>query len=231
MKIYAISDQHGHLPTDIPKCDLLLVAGDQCPDIFGGLSAKAFPDRQREWFTNEWLDWRDQLGIEHVLVTWGNHDFCGEQDINKQVVLFSGNGYNTHTVIDDVVEVGGLRVYLTPWSNQFFNWAFMKAPYELGKIYDEIPEGIDILVSHQPPYGYGSQCIYWDPTTGKRKVEQVGSHELAIRIREVKPRAVVCGHVHSGYGTYTLDGIPVYNVSVVNEKYELVNPATEIILT
>ena len=39
------------------------------------------------------------------------------------------------------------------------NWAFMKAPGELEAVYAKIPEGIDVLVSHQPPYGWGGVKI------------------------------------------------------------------------
>jgi Icc-related predicted phosphoesterase len=98
----------------------------------------------------------------------------------------------------------------------------MKAPAELASIYARIPVGVDILVSHQPPAGCGDS--YPNLATGKS--EHLGSQELADAIRRVRPQLVICGHLHGGYGLHYLDGIPVYNVSVVNEAYQLVNPVT-----
>lgn len=220
MKIIAISDQHGHLP-EIPECDLLIVAGDLCPDNFGSTAARHDPERQWRWFESVWLPWRERQPAAHCLVTWGNHDYCGERHRN------AGDGA-TDIVCDREVQIAGLRVYLTPWSNQFMRWAFMRQPAELARCYEQIPEGIDILVSHQPPLGYGSNCTYLDPRDGKMKTEHVGSVELLAAIQRAKPGAVVCGHVHSGYGAYSCDGIPIYNVSVVDEGYSLVHLPTVI---
>jgi len=49
MRIVALSDQHAYLP-EIPPCDLLIIAGDICPDRIGPLHAKHYPDLQARWF-------------------------------------------------------------------------------------------------------------------------------------------------------------------------------------
>jgi hypothetical protein len=42
---------------------------------------------------------------------------------------------------------------------------------------------------------------------------------------------VICGHVHGGFGRYEHQGIRIYNVSVVDEAYRLVNAPTVIDLS
>lgn len=226
MKILAISDQHSHLP-DIEPCDLLIVAGDQCPDVIGGVAARSDYGRQMSWFERVWLPWRYRQPVGACVVTWGNHDFCG---LGARNFSDQQGDKVTHVVSDNAIEVCGLSLYLTPWSNTFMRWAFMREPAELAEVYANIPAGLDVLVSHQPPLGYGSQCTYRDPRDGVTKTEQVGSVELVEAIHRTRPRAVVCGHVHSGFGTYDCDGIPVYNVSVVDEGYSLVHAPTLVAL-
>jgi Icc-related predicted phosphoesterase len=84
-----------------------------------------------------------------------------------------------------------MSVWAMPWSNQFMWWAFMKRPSDLARVYEAIPDGIDVLVSLQPPYGYGDSTFHVD----SRRVEHVGSRELLVAIERVRPAVVICGHV------------------------------------
>lgn len=229
MKIGLTSDLHGNLPEVPSGLDLLIVAGDICPDKFKE-NRFVFPDPngQAKWFAREFRKWWE--GIEcPVAATWGNHDWCGEQAI-------PGGG---NLWVDELATCGGLlKIWLTPWSNPFGGWAFMKSPDKLAEIYAQIPYGIDILVSHQPPYGYGDTV---DPRYIIGDADpHCGSKELLAAIDRVKPKMVVCGHIHGAFGSYRRGHYPsgtlgalgneepiavtdIYNVSLVNEAYEPVN--------
>ena len=73
----------------------------------------------------------------------------------------------------------------------------------------------DIIVSHQPPYGYGDQLSA--SSQGPSKSERLGSMELLATLDRIKPKAVVCGHFHSGRGTYSRGNTAIYNVAVAHE--------------
>ena len=122
------------------------------------------PEQQERWFNREVRPWLAATPASHRILTWGNHDWCG------QACDFSGDApgrASTTTLqilVDDGTSVPQIRagqpdkllsVWATPWSNQFLRWAFMKKPAALAEVYASIPVGIDILVSHQPPFGYG----------------------------------------------------------------------------
>ena len=225
MKIVAISDQHGFLP-DIPACDLLIVAGDQCPDYPSGAMERVGSGpqikNQRRWFETVWMTWRRKQPAALCLVTGGNHDYALEVlgEPRAQTPL----GDNTVLCEDCLYRVGDLRVWLTPWSTQFRDWAFMATEEEVVQKYQAIPAGVDILVSHQPPAMVGDRFV--DVKT--KKVEHLGSKVLRAAIVRVQPKVVVCGHIHSGRGVGPIGPTQVYNVSILNERYEHVHPHTVI---
>jgi hypothetical protein len=171
MRIVALSDQHRCLP-EIPPCDLLIVAGDVCPDLVEGHLAGDRPERQRAWFDAHARPWLSRAPATHRILTWGNHDFCGRacrfdsdapgaaSSTELQIVLDRGTRVPARGAADQ-----SISIWATPWSHEF-----------------------DILVSHQPPLGHGDASD--DAATGE--VVHLGSRELLDAIRRVKPSRVIC---------------------------------------
>jgi len=227
MRIVALSDQHGFLP-DVPRCDLLIVAGDVCPDWLDGKLAQDHPDRQKVWFETQARPWLVRTPAAHRLLTWGNHDWCGQAftfDADAPAHAHSGAlqiVVDRCTTVPMTERTGSISIWMTPWSNLFMDWAFMKPRPALAELYATIPGGIDILVTHQPPIGYGDTH---DPT-GSGQPEHLGNADLLAAIDRIKPRLVICGHIHGGHGRFDYHDTTIYNVSVVDDCYKLAHAPT-----
>ncbi|CAB9512466.1 Metallophosphoesterase domain-containing protein 1 [Seminavis robusta] len=112
-----------------------------------------------------------------------------------------------------------LSIYGSPWSPEFYDWAFNVARGEPSwKIWSKIPSGTDILVTHGPPLGRGDQCDH-----GGR----AGCYDLLEQVQNrVRPRLHIFGHIHEGYGT-SFDGTTLYiNASNLDLGYDSVHPCT-----
>lgn len=209
MKILAISDLHGQLPQlNVEGIDLLLCAGDVCPD-FRGLKQEA----QHRWYDETFLPWWNQYALPKGF-TWGNHDWIHTPE--------------AYVDEEDTFTPDKLRVWFSPWSTRFMNWSYMENEKKLDGIYSDIPEGIDILVSHAPPFGYGDEAAPTGPWAG-----HLGGKSLLSHMLRVKPKVLICGHIHGGYGEYvhkheTGEVTRIFNVSIVDEGYKVVNHGTVI---
>jgi len=209
MKITLISDTHNKhkfVTNDLPGGDLLIHAGD--------LSSMGYEHEIREfckWFNN--ID-----NYTHKVFIAGNHDwgFQNNVEIVKEILNF----YENITYLQDNSTLLGedmVSVYGSPWQPEFYNWAFNlpRQGVELKEKWDNIPNNTDILITHGPAYGYVDKVI--------GRTENLGCELLTEKIKELKPKIHVCGHIHTGYG-YTFDGDTHYiNASVLNESYVYYN--------
>jgi Icc-related predicted phosphoesterase len=207
--VVAISDFHGTLPEHLPASDLLLIAGDISP------LQNHDPYYQAEWLRDEFGPWLRRQPAKHIVATWGNHDFIGERLPHLVPPL------PWTLLVDEAVELLGLKIYGTPWQPRFMDWAFNLDEPELEKKWARIPAGIDILVCHGPPHGFGDLASAM--ASIRNEPEHTGSPSLTRRILEIRPQLVVFGHIHEGYGVYEKDGIVMANVSIGTGRHRMTN--------
>lgn len=234
MQIIAVSDLHGHLP-DIPECDLLLVGGDVCPDY----------DRaqQANWLRTKFSSWLRSAPARVVVGVGGNHDFVLQTALGTKYSI--GHDLPWMYLDNSWIEIPGLgdlngfdqdvKIWGSPYSNKYGNWAFMLPEEELADMWRMIPRDINILMVHGPVHGYGDVVtqMMWDDEKGcwDDKGEHVGSTSLYNQLNyDEWPnlKLIISGHIHESFGHYQFKSYDVYNVSVLNEDYKLTNKPTMI---
>lgn len=199
MRICCVSDLHGYLP-DIPNCDLLLLAGDYCP-------VTVFQDR---WFRGKFAPWLNKLSKRMKIIgVAGNHDLIFEDAPHLVPAM------DWTYLQDSGCEFGGLNIWGSPHQPRFYNWGFNLDEPELAEKWVLIPPGTDILILHGPPHGFGDFSPHGNVHTG--------SPSLLRKIQEIKPKLVLAGHIHSGYGLYMIGESVFLNCALVNEAYHAVN--------
>ncbi len=209
MRITFISDTHNkhkQVTATLPGGDLLIHAGDA--------TSMGYKHEIQQFL--KWFDGLDNYTNKIFIA--GNHDWGFQDDPKtcKELLDF----YNKVTYLQDNIEVIGedyqtsVKVYGSPWQPEFYNWAFNlpRMGSELGQKWSEIPQNTDILVTHGPSWGN------LDTVVGQGV--PLGCELLTERIKVIKPKIHVCGHIHTGYG-YKFDGDTHYfNASVLDERYE-----------
>ncbi len=227
MQIVAFSDTHNqHEKIKLPDGDILIYAGDCAVD--GTV-------KEVENFAN----WLKSQPHKYKCAIAGNHDDC----LQDKPEIFQDNGIEY--LCDREVNFGGLRIYGTPWrsvprermTGSKIRWsAFMITEPWDEYVFSEIPSGLDILVSHQPPLGIMDVGTHWkkcekadqDTVTGPDGkfwkflgYKSWGNKALLENIKRAKPKHSIFGHVHDTSGIKVEDGITFYNVSMCDPDYIL----------
>lgn len=159
------------------------------------------------------MDWFAKQKFEHKLLIAGNHDFYFEKAKAKELeqVIPKEVTY----LLDNSVEINGIKIWGSPFTPWFHNWAFNATRGKaLARHWNKIPEGTDIIMTHGPAYGMLDTVINGN---------HVGCVDLWKRIEVLKPKVHICGHVHESFGKKERNGTKFINASQVNEEYILVN--------
>jgi Icc-related predicted phosphoesterase len=200
--------KHDKLNGFLPGGDLLLCAGD--------ISSRGYTTELENFF--KWFDGINNYDTKVFIA--GNHDF-GFQDENEKIKGLL-TGYKTIDYLQDErldlfdEEDQQLVIYGSPWQPEFHNWAFnLPRGEKIKEKWDLIPNDVDILITHGPPFSKLDYVPYNNIN--------VGCEELLLKVQEIKPKIHLFGHIHEGSG-YVFDGNTHYiNAAVLNGRYEFRN--------
>ena len=220
MKIVAMSDLHGTLlPVNdyFEPCELVCICGDISP-----LHIQLNHRKMRKWLKEEFKPWCEALPCDKVIFIAGNHDdICKNTDFmcsvfpkdEKVTYLFHENYIYTSKSGKEY------NIFGTPYCKLFGNWAFMEMDDMLDKLYKDIPENLDILMTHDAPYGVSDiilqeDCPWYDGKT------HIGNKPLSQEILRKTPKVVLHGHLHSTSRIFEEWGYSkVANCSIKDEYY------------
>jgi len=182
---------------EFPECDLLLHAGDAAPFLNHEFWY------HKMWWSHDFTHWADG---RDVVVIPGNHDLLLQQ--NDEFMEWLPITY----LRDRTVVIDGLVIHGMPWTPPFFNWAFMAEEPEIAERMALVPDNVNVLITHGPPYGILDHL----KTAGN-----VGSKALSKELPRFKDlKLCVSGHIHETRGHTTVEGVLYVNPTRVNRRYE-----------
>lgn len=217
MRIVAISDTHTkHEGLTIPECDILVHAGD-------------FSWQGKFFEVRDFIYWFKDQPAKHKILIAGNHELTMDKTHSahnphvKEMVTRMGDVIyleNSEVVIE------GIKFWGTPWTPWFHNWAFngysdADAPFHRGgvsllDVYKEMPEDVNVIISHGPVYGMRDMTLGGDDRTGS-----VDMRKITAGLNDL--RLYISGHIHEARGMEIADGGVHYcNVCTLDRDYETV---------
>ena len=163
--IFAFSDPHGrHRDLQVPEgADIMICAGD------------AVEDDLRGGEYDDFLDWYGSFPAKIKLFLPGNHELSfrnGMQSKKAQGLLPLFGKHGILVVQDEVLDAMGIK------------FCFFSGEGTVANI--DIPTGIDVLVTHYPPYGILD--------------EDLGNPEILNFVLKSQPKYHLFGHIHSTAG-------------------------------
>ena len=151
--------------------------------------------------TLDFLERLFELSYRQKVLVAGSHDAC------LYSAHLDGLDDHVHYLCGSGVEIEGLKF----WGVPMFMEDCVSGHQE--QLYAAIPDDTDVLVTHTPPYGIldrDGSILY-------------GSRVLLERVRTIRPRLHLFGHIHKAHGT-TSDVVTVFsNAAIMDEGYDSLN--------
>lgn len=202
LTIVCISDTHCKTSNLIlPHGDILLHAGD--------FTKTGLPSEILSF--NNFLS---KQPFKYKLFIAGNHDLTFDTKgypsiIEKRILKYKASfpyeehlqlrkDFNPRDLItnaiymeDSGVIIEGRSFYGTPWTPERSLTGFKLDRRGLKEKWKMIPKGVDVLLTHTPPFGILDRC---------KSGSEAGCEELLTELERIQPKYHVFGHIHDGYG-------------------------------
>lgn len=159
--IFVFSDTHGkHRDVIVPKeADIVICAGDAVEDDLKGDEYDDF------------IDWFSSLSAKYKIFIPGNHELSFAIDKSENIVK-AMKGKDISVMQNSIMDCNGVTI--------------CSIGGDVSIADADIPTGIDILVTHYPPYGILD--------------EGLGSPEILNFVMKSKPTYHLFGHIHATAG-------------------------------
>lgn len=221
LSILCLSDTHLRNKFVAPEVDVILHAGDH---TLGG--------RIQE-ITQAAMNLGSRPAKKRIAIA-GNHDWLFQKDTGLARKLFEERGIIYLQDQQYVIQKAtfpqldkDLVVYGSPWQPEFYDWAFnLKRGAQIKEKWDMIPDGIDILMTHGPPYGIqdkaprGYNIDNYGEADFAFSYEMVGCKDLLDAINRIKPGLHVFGHIHRDKGWKKWEQTLCVNAAICSEEYK-----------
>jgi Icc-related predicted phosphoesterase len=214
LRFVCISDTHNqHESIQVPDGDVIVHCGDF--SNHGSLEETA---RFARWFSS--------LPHRHKILVPGNHDMIMDrgyykaywndwshvkQSTDEAFALFEDKG--VHVLVDESVTLGGVKVYGCPQVVCYASWqtAFNSPPDKISPYWKNIPDDVDVLLTHSPPAGILDREPFGESAGCPLLLEAMQ--------KRLKPAYHVFGHIHSDWGAKRVGDTCFVNAASVTDFY------------
>lgn len=199
-RVTVISDTHTlHREIKIKPTDLLIHCGD-------------ITNIGEMGVLSDFNDWLGEQKSSYNIVIAGNHD----RQFEKKPITSRKLLTNATYLENSGVEIMGLKIWGSPLTSTLPSWSFVETDEEKRfEHWKQIPEGLDILVTHVPPKGILDKTISGD---------NMGDNMLLAHVTRTKPKFNVFGHCHEGYDRIETPHTTFINASQCDPLYNIKNP-------
>ena len=195
-----ISDTHGRFDVKTGEGNILFHHGDATKRTFlSEMSAL------NQFFT-------DQLkNFDNVIYTPGNHDRLFYDNEAQGRSMIDTHGGRVKILISEGVEIFGTKIYCSPYSVRYGDYAFMLSQDKIHEEWAKIPMDTEILITHGPPYG----ILDYIPGDG-----HVGSSSLMWKTENLPNLKLHgFGHIHECNGAKEKEGILYINAATLGYDF------------